>query len=52
MDTPDLVTIKEVAWFDLRDPTPWERLVQDNPVGGWNLQHVRLALGYDGASER
>lgn len=46
IDTPDLRTIQEVGWFDLRAPTRWDALVTDDPITFPQLQQARVALGY------
>ena len=46
VDTPDLKTIIEIGWFDLRDPESRDSLAKDDPITNSNLQRIRAALGY------
>ncbi len=45
-DTADHVTIAEVGWFDLRDPTTWDSLASNDPITYPLLQRLRSALDY------
>jgi hypothetical protein len=42
----DHTTIREVGWFDLRNPTIWDPLVLGDPITLPLLRQVRAALGY------
>lgn len=45
-DTEEHASIREIGWFDLRDPASWASLVvMDDITHAW-LKKVRAALGY------
>lgn len=46
VDTADHVTIREVRWFDLRNPAAWDELALNDPITYPLLQRLRSALGY------
>ncbi len=46
VDTEERSTIQEIGWFDLRDPQTWDPLALRDPITLWNVQRVRVALGY------
>lgn len=47
-DIDEGYAIVEVAWFDLRDETTWDKLVIANPFTYPTLQKIQVALGYIG----
>jgi 8-oxo-dGTP pyrophosphatase MutT (NUDIX family) len=49
VDTAAHRTIREVGWFDLRNPTAWDPLVHRDPITMPLLRQVRAALGYAAA---
>jgi 8-oxo-dGTP diphosphatase len=46
VDTPEQLTIQELAWFDLRAPEGWDALVRGDSITYPLLQQVRERLGY------
>ena len=48
IDTAEHTTIRDVGWFDLRQPAIWDPLVLNDPITYPLLQQLRHVLGYTG----
>ncbi len=48
-DSADCTTIRAAAWFDLRAPETWDRLILADPFTMEVLHRLRVSLGYEDA---